>query len=116
MEDRPGRTALLDDAGRVGQHGWSSITYAFCRVTVCSTEKEKQRSQGTVEAKRAYKNKIKFKRRKHAVESLHKSGTKLGSLFMFDSTVVVLELHGLPACAMYTNALARRGTRHHAHA
>ena len=28
---------------------------------------------------------------------------------MFDSTLVVLELHGLPAYAMRTYALARRG-------
>ena len=27
-----GRTALLDNRGRVGQSGWSSATYVFCRV------------------------------------------------------------------------------------
>ena len=25
-----GRTAFLDNGGRVGQRGWSSTTYAFC--------------------------------------------------------------------------------------
>ena len=30
MGDR--RTALLDNGGQVGQRGWSSATYAFCRV------------------------------------------------------------------------------------
>ena len=45
--------------------------------------------------------------------------------FMFDSTIVLLELglnnltparHARPACAMCKYALAWRGTRHHAHA
>ena len=41
------RTVLLDNGGRVGQHGWSSATYTFCGVeyrtqqTVCGIEKEK---------------------------------------------------------------------------
>ena len=47
--------------------------------------------------------------------SLHKSGINYAH-FMFDSTVVVLELHGLPAGTMRTYTLARRGARHHAHA
>ena len=44
-----GRTALLDNEGRVGQRDWSSATYAFCRVEyrtqpmVCGIEKEKSR-------------------------------------------------------------------------
>ena len=104
-----GRTALLDNGGRVGQRGWFSAKYAFAES---STERSRQfaalrkRSQGTVGAKRARREKIKCKRRKHAVESLHEPGINYAH-FMFDSTVVVLELHGLPACAMRT--YARRG-------
>ena len=30
--DRQGRTALLDNRGRVRQRGWFSATYVFCRV------------------------------------------------------------------------------------
>ena len=95
-----GRTALLDNGGRVGQRGWSSATYAFCGVeyrmqlTVCGIEEQKSRY-----SRRQDENKKKCKRRKHAVESLHKPGINY-TPFMFDSTVVVLELHGLPACAM----------------
>ena len=42
-----GRTVLLDNTGQVGQCGWSSAAYAFCRVeyrtqpTVCGIKKEK---------------------------------------------------------------------------
>ena len=68
--------------------------------------KSKQRSQCTKEAKskRAKENKRNCKGRKHVVESLH----------MFNSTVVTPL--GPSTCAVRTYALARRGTRHHAHA
>ena len=116
-DGRRGRTALLDNGGRVGQCGWSSATYAFRGVeyrtqpTVCGIEKEKSRYSRRGQDE----NKRKCKRRKHAVESLHNPGINYAH-FMFDSTVVVLELHDLPACAMRTYALAQRGARHRAHA
>ena len=51
-----GRTALLDNGGRVGQRGWPSTTYAFCGVeyrtqpTVCGIEKEKSSKTKTRES------------------------------------------------------------------
>ena len=81
--------------------------------TVCGIEK---RSQGTVEAKTARRKQEKVQKKKARCGESSEARYKLCSLFMFDSTVVVLELHGLPACAMRTYAQARRGTRHHAHA
>ena len=41
---------------------------------LAALRKRKQRSQGTVEAKRARREREKVKRRKHVVESLHKPG------------------------------------------
>ena len=71
-----GRTALLDNGGRVGQLvGPPQCT----RFVESSTERSRRfaalrkRSQGTVEANRARrKQERKCKRKKHAVESLHK--------------------------------------------
>ena len=79
--------------------------------TVCGIEK---RSQGTVEAKRARQKREKVQKKKACCGESSEARYKLCSLFMFDS--VVLELHGLPACAMRTFVLVRRGARHHVHA
>ena len=79
---------------------------AECSQWLATLRKIKQRSQCTKEAKskRAKENKRNCKGRKHVVESLH----------MFNSTVVTP--FGPSACAVRTYALARCGTRHHAHA
>ena len=95
-DEGQGRTVLLDNGGQVGQRGWSSATYAFAESSTersrrfAALRKRKQRSQGTVEAKRARRKQEKVQKREHAVESLHKPGV---SLFMVDSTVVVLNAH-----------------------
>ena len=68
--------------------------------------KRKQRSQCTVEAKRASREQEKVQK----LWSLHKLGITLCSLFMFDSTTPTW-----PTWAMRTYTLARHGTRHHAH-
>ena len=78
--------------------------------------KSKQRSQGTVEAKRARQEEEKVQMLKARCGESSQARYKLCSLFMFDSTVVVLELHGLPACTMRTYTVAQCGARHHAHA
>ena len=62
----------------------------------------RKRSQGTVEAKRASRKQEKVQKKKARCGESSQARYKLCSLFMFDSTVVVLELHGLPACAMRT--------------
>ena len=73
--------------------------------TVCVIEK---RSQGTVEAKRARQKQDKVQKKKARCGESSHARYKLCSLFMFDSTIVVLELHGPPACAIRTYVLARR--------
>ena len=80
--------------------------------TVCGIEK---RSQCTKEANRARRKQEKVQKKKARCGESSQARYKLRSLFMFDSTVVVLELHGPPACATRTYALAQRGARHHAH-
>ena len=90
--------ALLDNGGRVGQHSWSSAMYVLCGVeywtqpTVGGIEKEKGQSKCTVEAKRARREQQKVqKKNAHCGES-SQARYKLCSLFMLDSTIVVLEL------------------------
>ena len=100
-----GRTALLDNGGRVGQRGWSSATYAFAES---STEHSRpfaalrKRSQGTVGAKRARREQEKVQKKKARCGGSSRARYKLCH-FMFDSIVVILELHGLPACATRTH-------------
>ena len=62
----------------------------------------RKRSQGTVEAKRERRKQEKVQKKKARCGQSSQVRNKLCSLFMFDSTVVILELHGLPACAMRT--------------
>ena len=76
--------------------------------------KRKQQSQCTVEAKRARREQEKVQKKKAGCGESLQARYKLCSFFMFDSTVVVLELHGLPACAMHTYSLVQRSARHHA--
>ena len=83
---------------RVGHRGWSSATYAFCRVQYWTQQtvggwlrKRKQRSQCTVEAKRARREEQEKVQKKKTRKS-SQAKYKLCSLFMFGSTVVVLEL------------------------
>ena len=54
--------------------------------------KRKQRSQYTVEAKRARQEQEKLQKKKARCGESSQARYKLCSLFMFDSTVVVLEL------------------------
>ena len=81
---------------------FSQCTY----VRVCHTQEVqnaadglqnlRKRSQGTVEAKRASRKQEKVQKKKARCEESSQARYKLCSLFMFDSTVVVLELQGLP--------------------
>ena len=73
--------------------------------------KRKQRCQCTVEAKRARRKKKKIQKKKARFGESSQARHKLCSLFMLDSTVVVLELrlipdisapHGLSTCTMHT--------------
>ena len=64
--------------------------------------KRKQRSQDTVEARRARQEQEKVQKKKARCGVSLQARYKLCLLFMFNSTVVVLELHGLPTCAMHT--------------
>ena len=68
---------------------------------LAALRKRKQRSQGTVEAKRARREWEKVQKKKACCGESSQARYKLCSLFMFDSTVVVLELHG--ACANYAH-------------
>ena len=85
---------------------------------LAALRKRKQRSQGTVEAKGERREREKVQKKKACCGESSQARYKLCSLFMFDSTVVVLELQGLPACANYPHirtGVAQRGARHHAH-
>ena len=62
-----------------------------------------------LEAKRARREQEKVQKKNARCGESSQVRYKLCSIFMFDSTVVVLELHGLPACTMRTYALAWRG-------
>ena len=96
------------------QYTYVSVTLR--NVNLRSRARRKQQSQGTVEAKRARREQEKVQKKKARCGESSQARFKLCSLFMFDSTVVVLELHGLPTCAMRTYALAQRGVKHHPHA
>ena len=78
-----GRTAFLDNGGRVGQRGWSSATYAFAES---STERSRlfaalrKRSQGTVGAKRARQEQEKVQKKKGRCGESSRARYKLCSL------------------------------------
>jgi len=78
---------------------------------LATLRKRKQRSQCTVEAKRGRREQEKGQTKKARCGESSQARYKLCSLFMLDSTVVVLELgvisdilapHGQSACAMRT--------------
>ena len=89
VEDRD-----LDNRGRVGQRGWSSATYVFAESStersrrLAALTKRKQRSQCTVEAKRARREHEKVQKKKTRCGESSQARYKLCSLFMLDSTVV----------------------------
>ena len=78
-----GRTALLDNGGRVGQRGWSSAMYAFAES---STEHSRwfaalrKRSQDTVGAKRARREQEKVQKKKARCGESSQARYKLCSL------------------------------------
>ena len=88
-----GRTALLENRGRVGQRGWSSAMYMFCGFEYWTQLKvggiEKQQSQCTVEAKRTRES---AKEESTLWRESSQARYKLCSLLVLDSTVVILEL------------------------
>ena len=70
--------------------------FAQCTyVLVCHA-----RAQECQFAKRARQKQEKVQKKKARCGESSEARYKLCSLFMFDSTVVVLELHGLSPCAM----------------
>ena len=86
MEDR------LDNAVGPPQHAYfCGVEYERSQQLV-ALRKRKQRSQGTVEANRARREQEKVQKKKARCGESSQARYKLCSLFMFDSTVVVLEL------------------------
>ena len=110
IEDREERRFLTTEDGEDSAAGSSQRTCFVESSTeliqrLATLRKRKQRSQCTKEAKskRAKENKKNFKGRKHVVESLHKQGINYARFHV--------RFNRSPS-----DALARRGVRHHAHA
>ena len=90
-----GRTALLDNGGRVENAACPPQRTRFAESStersrrLAALRKRKQRSQCTVEAKRARREQEKVQKKKPRCGESSQARYKLCSLFTLDSTVVL---------------------------